>query len=77
MRIQCHMVTGDNWRTARVIAEQLAISNIMAEVLPSGKAARIQVCVVVCVVVLVMVCACIIRGMCVCLLCSQGVCWCM
>ena len=43
MRVQCHMLTGDNWRTARVIGEQLDIGNVMAEVLPSGKAAFIKV----------------------------------
>ena len=32
------MVTGDNWMTARIVAEELGIHNVMAEVLPAGKA---------------------------------------
>ncbi|EIE22528.1 copper-translocating P-t [Coccomyxa subellipsoidea C-169] len=38
MGMQCHMVTGDNWRTARIVAAQLGIINVQAEVLPAGKA---------------------------------------
>lgn len=38
MGLQCHMVTGDNWRTARIVAAQLGIINVQAEVLPAGKA---------------------------------------
>ena len=37
-RLACVMVTGDNWRTARAIADQLGISRVAAEVLPAGKA---------------------------------------
>jgi P-type E1-E2 ATPase len=37
MGIQVWMCTGDNRRTARVIAEQLGIENVQAEVLPAGK----------------------------------------
>ena len=38
-----HLVTGDNWRTARAIAEQLAIVNVCAECLPGGKADKMRV----------------------------------
>ncbi|BDA40669.1 probable copper-transporting ATPase HMA5 [Coccomyxa sp. Obi] len=37
-----HLVTGDNWRTARAIAEQLAIINVCAECLPGAKADKIR-----------------------------------
>ena len=37
MNLDVYMVTGDEWGTARAIAEQLAIKNVTAEVLPSGK----------------------------------------
>lgn len=36
------MVSGDNWTTARIVAEQLGVDNVMAEVLPAGKAAKVQ-----------------------------------
>lgn len=38
--VQCHLLTGDNWRTARAIATQLPIpsQHVSAEVLPAGKA---------------------------------------
>jgi Cu+-exporting ATPase len=38
--LQCSLLTGDNWRTARAIAQQLSIpsSHVSAEVLPAGKA---------------------------------------
>lgn len=39
--LQCHMITGDNWATARTIAAQLGIPNVMAEVLPAGKSQRV------------------------------------
>lgn len=39
----CHLVTGDNWRTARSIAEQLGIINVTAECLPANKAQKIKV----------------------------------
>ncbi|EIE26688.1 heavy metal P-type ATPase [Coccomyxa subellipsoidea C-169] len=37
-----HLVTGDNWRTARAIAEQLAIINVCAECLPGAKVDKIR-----------------------------------
>lgn len=43
-----HLVTGDNWRTARAIAEQLAIVNVCAECLPGAKADKIKVMPVLC-----------------------------
>ena len=38
MGVEVHMLTGDNWRTARALGGRLGISNIEAEVLPAGKA---------------------------------------
>ena len=35
------MVTGDNWTTARIVAAELGIINVMAEVLPAGKADKV------------------------------------
>ena len=43
MGMSCHLVTGDNWRTARSIAEQLGIINVVAECLPGAKAGKIKV----------------------------------
>jgi P-type Cu+ transporter len=43
MGMACHLVTGDNWRTARSIAEQLGIINVSAECLPGAKADKIKV----------------------------------
>ena len=42
MGLTCVLLTGDNWRTARAVASQLGISEIFAEVLPSGKASVIK-----------------------------------
>lgn len=41
MGIQCHMLTGDNGRTAHAIATQLGITEVRAEVLPACKAQHI------------------------------------
>ena len=40
--MQCYMVTGDAWTTARIVAEQLGIEYVMAEVLPAGKAEKVH-----------------------------------
>lgn len=37
MQVEVHLITGDNWRTARSISEQLGIKNVSAEVQPDGK----------------------------------------
>ena len=42
MGLQCHMVTGDNWTTARIVAAQLGILNVQADVQPAGKAERVR-----------------------------------
>ena len=39
---QVYMITGDNAKTARVIAGQLAVSNVLSEVLPQDKSAKIS-----------------------------------
>ena len=44
MGLQCYMVTGDNWTTARIVAAELGIINVMAEVLPAGKADKVGRC---------------------------------
>ncbi|MFQ5922566.1 MAG: heavy metal translocating P-type ATPase [Anaerolineales bacterium] len=36
------MITGDNWRTARSVAEELGIAEVLAEVLPDQKASKIR-----------------------------------
>ena len=40
--VKCHLVTGDNQRTAHAIAARLAITNVTAESLPAGKAAVVK-----------------------------------
>ena len=37
MGIECHMVTGDNKKTAKTIAKRLGIENVSAQVLPQDK----------------------------------------
>ena len=42
MGIRTAMVTGDNRRTARAVADRLGIDDVLAEVLPEGKVAAVR-----------------------------------
>ena len=42
MNIEVWMITGDNQRTAKAIADEVGITNVMAEILPEQKAEKIK-----------------------------------
>jgi Cu+-exporting ATPase len=41
-QLQVHLLTGDNWATARSIAERIGVPHVLAEVRPEGKARVIK-----------------------------------
>ncbi|CAM0903428.1 unnamed protein product [Alopecurus aequalis] len=42
MKVECIMVTGDNWGTAKAIGREVGIENIMAEAKPEQKAEKVK-----------------------------------
>ncbi|MFP4546293.1 MAG: HAD-IC family P-type ATPase, partial [Methanomassiliicoccales archaeon] len=42
MGVEVAMITGDNWRTARAVADSLGVDQVLAEVMPSDKAREIS-----------------------------------
>jgi Cu+-exporting ATPase len=42
MGLQVYMITGDNERTAKAIASQVGIGNVVADVLPEHKASKVE-----------------------------------
>lgn len=42
MGLKTAMVTGDNWRTAKAVAEKLGIEEVRAQVLPEGKVREVR-----------------------------------
>jgi Cu+-exporting ATPase len=42
MGLKAVMITGDNWRTAKVIAREIGVENVLAEVLPQDKAEQVK-----------------------------------
>jgi len=42
MGLKAVMITGDNWRTAKVIGREIGVENVLAEVLPQDKAEQVK-----------------------------------